>query len=171
MAIGDPAFSDEMKEQITLDVYEYVKARTLSELKVIGVSREMIDKRDDEGNLIYYDIRKGKDAPIKLDTMIGRIRIIVQDWKKYIAPLMETMVLEATYQHAKKASDNVTSFKAAAEMIMPKESADDGDKLTVSPRTLAILQQSPVGTNIYLGQGTPVERVGDKGHELSLIHI
>ena len=159
-------FSEEMLDQVVLDVYEYVKARALSEKKVIGVSREMIAKRDDEGNLVYYNISvEGKDTPILLDTMIGRIRIIVQDWKKYVAPLMETLVIEAAYQHAKKAADNVTSFKAAAEMIMPKESVDDGITPALSPGVAAILQQSPVGTTIIIGQGSSAQGTGDKGHE------
>jgi len=166
MANFEPAFSDEMAEQIVLDVYEYVKAGELSVKKVIGVSREMIEKRDDEGNLVYYDIRvEGKDKPIILDTMIGRIRIIVAEWKKYVAPLMQTMVLEAVYQHALKGKDNVASFKAASEMIMSKESADDGDKLAVPPSVNAILQSAPVGTTIIIGQDCLAQGVGDKGHE------
>ena len=166
MAIGEPVFSEEMLDQVVLDVFEYVKVGGLSAKKVIGVSREMIAKCDDDGNLVYYDIRvEGKETPILLDTMIGRIRTIVQSWKKYIAPLMETLVLEAAYQHALKAKDNVTSFKAAAEMIMPKESVDDGTPPALSPRVAAILQQSPVGTTIVIGQGSSAQGVGDKGHE------
>ena len=166
MADFKPAFSDEMIDQLVVDMYEHVKAGTLSKLKDIGVSREMIARRDDDGNLVYYDIRfPGEQREINLNTMIGRVREIRKNWKKYFAPQMEALMLEATYQHALKSAGNVTSFKAAAEMIMPKESADDGDKLTISPRTLAILQQGPVETNIYLGQDTPVEGLGDKGHE------
>ena len=166
MADFQPVFSEEMLEQVVLDVYEYVKSGTLSAKKVIGVSREMIAKRDDEGNLVYYNIRvEGKEKPILLDTMIGRIRIIVQDWKKYIAPLMETLVLEAAYQHAVKAKVNVASFKAASEMIMPKESVDDGTPPALSPGVAAILQQSPVGTTIIIGQGSSAQGTGNKGHE------
>ena len=166
MADFQPAFSDEMLDQLVLDVYEYVKAGTLSELKVIGVAKQLIAKRDDDDNLVYYDIRKdNKDTPIVLDTMIGRIRIIVKDWKIYIAPLMETLVLEAVYKHATKAKENVTSFKAAAEMIMPKERAEDGNKPAVSPRVAAILQQSPVGTTIVIGKDCLAEGTGNKGHE------
>ncbi len=165
MANFDPAFSGEMLDQMVLDVYEYVKAGMLSEKKVIGVSREMIEKRDD-GRLVYYDIRvEGNEKPIGLDTMIGRIRIIVNDWKKYIAPLLKTLVLEAAYQHAVRAKDNVASFKAVSELVMPKESGDDEDKLAVPPRVSAILQQNPVGTTINIGKDNGVEGVGDKGYE------
>jgi hypothetical protein len=160
------AFSDEMLEQLVVDVYEHVKAGTLSVKKVIGVSRDLIAKRDDDGNLVYYDIRcEDKDTPINLDTMIGRIRNIVKDWKIYIAPLMETLVLEAVYQHALKASSSTQSFKAASDLIMPKESADDGNKPPVSPRVAAILQQNPVGTTIVIGKDCHANRLGEAGHE------
>ena len=161
-----PAFSDEMFEQITLDVYEYVKSGTLSKKKVIGIANEMIEKRDDEGNLVYYDIRcKDEKKPILLTTMIGRIRLIIQDWKKYVAPLMQPLLLEAVYQHVTKAKDSTQSFKVASDMIMPKESADDGNKLTLSPGALTILQQNPVGTTIAIGQGGGLERTGDTRYE------
>jgi len=169
----EPAFSDEMLEQMVLDVYEHVKAGTLSKLKVIGVSREMIAKRDDEGDLVYYDIRvEGKEKPIVLDTMIGRIRIYIKDWKKYLAPLMEPLLLEAAYQHAVKSKESTASFKTAAEMIMPKVSADDGTKPAISPGVSAILQNNPVGTTIVIGQDSGIEGTGDKGHECAdTVHL
>lgn len=161
-----PAFSDEMLDQMILDVYEHVKAGTLSKLKVIGVSREMIEKRDDKGDLVYYDIRvEGKEKPIVLDTMIGRIRIYIKDWKKYLAPLMEPLLLEAAYQHAVKSKDSTASFKTAAEMIMPKEHDDDGTKFALPPGVAAILQNHPVGTTIVIGQAAVAKGTGGKGHE------
>ena len=162
----DPAFSEEMKEQVTLDVYEHVKSGTLSKNKVIGVAKEMINKRDDEGNLVYYDIRcKDEKKPILLTTMIGRIRLIVQDWKKYVAPLMQPLLLEAVYQHVTKAKDSTQSFKVASDMIMPKESASDGDKLTLPPSVNAILQQAPVGTTIVIGADCAIEGIRDTRYE------
>ena len=166
MAEFQPAISDEMFDQLVVDLYEYVKAGTLSKLKVIGVSRELIVKRDDDGNLAYYDIRReGKDTPIHLDTMIGRIRIIVQSWKKYLAPMMEPLLLEAAYQHAVKSKDSTASFKTASELIMPKESADDGNKPAVSPRVAAILQQNPMGTTIIIGEDRHANGLGEAGYE------
>lgn len=160
-----PAFSDEMFDQIVVDVYEYIKSGTLSEKKVLGVATEMIAKRDDVGNLIYRDIRfQDEERPIKLNTMIGRIRLIVQDWKKYLAPMMEPLLLEAVYKHAAKAKDSTQSFKVASDMIMPKESADDGNKPALPPRVAAILQQNPVGTTIVIGEAAAVEGTGDNGH-------
>ena len=162
----DPAFSEEMKEQVTLDVYEYVKSGTLSKKKVIGIANEMIEKRDDEGNLVYYDIRiEGNKEPIKLTTMIGRIRLIIQDWKKNVAPLMQPLQIEAVYQHVTKAKDSTQSFKVASDMIMPKESADDGNKLTLPPSVAAILQQNPVGTTIVIGTDSTAQGTGDTRYE------
>lgn len=166
MAGFEPIINEEMHNQLVLDIYEYIKAGTLSEKKVIGVSREMIEKRDDKGSFVYYDVRvEGNEKPIGLDTMIGRIRIIINDWKKYIAPLMRTLVLEAAYQHALKSKDNVTSFKAVSELVMPEESGADEDKLAVPPRVANILQRNPVGTTINIGKDNGATGVGDKGHE------
>ena len=78
---------------------------------------------------------------------------------------METLVLEAAYQHALKARDNVTSFKAVSELVMPKESGDDEDKLAVPPRVANILQQNPMGTIINIGKDNGTERPGDEGHQ------
>ncbi len=166
MADFEPALSGEMVDQLVLDVYEHVKAGTLSKLKQMGVAREMIAKRDEDGDLIYYDIRlKGQKEPIVLGTMIERIRIIIKGWKKYLAPLMETLVLEAAYSHALKARENVTSFKAVSELIMPKGSDADEDKIAVPPRVANILQQNPVGTIINIGKDNGTERPGDEGHQ------
>jgi hypothetical protein len=135
-------------------------------MKVIGVAREICEMKDDDGELEFYDIRYGDEKrKLNLDTVIGRIRIIVKDWKKYLAPLMETLVLEAAYKHAELGKKNVTSFKAAAELIMPKERADDGDKITVPPRVAAILQSNPVDTTIIIGKGNGAERTGHQGYE------
>ena len=161
----EPAFSKEMIDQLVVDMYEHVKAGTLSELKDMGVAKECIAKRDDEDNLVYYDIRfPDEQREINLNTMIGRVREIRKNWKKYFAPKMEALMLEAMYQHALKAGTYVSSFKAASEMIMPKEDADDGNKPALSPGVSAILQQNPVGTTIVIGQDSNAKRTGDKGH-------
>ena len=160
-----PAFSEEHMNMLVLEVYEYVKNGTLSKLKVIGVARELIEKREN-GELIFYDIRvEGEKKPIHLDTMIGRIRIIIQNWKVYIAPLMETLLIEAAYKHAVKAKDSPASFKTAASVIMPERSGDNGNKPPLSPGAVAILQQNPVGTTIHLGKDAYLAREGDSGHE------
>ena len=166
MADFQPAFSDEMIDQLVVDMYEHVKAGTLSKLKDMGVARECIAKRDDDGNLVYYDIRfPGEYREINLNTMIGRVREIRKNWKKYFAPQMEALMLEAVYQHALKSASSTQSFKAAAELIMPKESGDDEDKLPIPPRVAAILQDRPVGTIINIGKDNGTERPGDEGHQ------
>jgi len=164
--LNPPAFSDEMFDQIVLDVYEYVKSGTLSKSKLVDIADKMIAKRDDNGELVYYDVRfSGEKRPIKQTTMIGRIRAIRTNWKTYIAPLMESILLEAVYQHAQKAKDSTQSFKVAADLILPKESADDGNKLALPPSVTAILQSAPVGTTILIGADCAAQGTGDKGHE------
>lgn len=161
----EPSISNEMFNQLVLDIYEYVQSGTLSKKRVMGVTRELLDKRDDDGNLVYWDVRQEvKYTPLKFDAMYQRINRIVRDWRKYLAPLMEPYILEATFQHALKAKDNVTSFKAAAEVIMPKEKSNDGSKLALPSRVAAILQQSPVGTTIIIGEAAATKGTGDKGH-------
>lgn len=153
-------------DRLIVEVYEYVKKGTLSVKKVMGVSRELIEKRDDEGQLIFYDVRvEGKDKPIGVDSMISRVRIIVQNWKKYIGPLMETLLIEAAYKHVAKAKDSPASFKIAASVIMPPESDSDEDKPALPPRVAAVLQNNPVGTTIIIGKDNGAYGPGEKGHE------
>lgn len=166
MAGFEPIINDEMMGQLAAEVYEYVKKGTLSKLKVIGVARELIEKRDDKGQLIFYDVRvEGKDKPIGLDTMISRIRIIIQNWKKYLGPFMETLLIEAAYKHATKAKDSPASFKIAASVIMPPESDSGESKPALPPGVAAILQNNPVGTTIIIGKDNGTRGLGEAGHE------
>lgn len=162
-----PVFSEEMLARLPGDVYEYVKAGTLTEMKVIGVSREILKIRDDKGDFVYYNIKfPDKKTAIILDTMIGRIRLIVQHWKKYLAPQMQTMIVEAAYAHAVNAKSNVASFKAVEAALTPKETAKD-DKPPISDGVKSILQAIPVGTTLVIGSGAALEGVGEAGHECS----
>ena len=160
------AISDEQFDLIVLEVYEYVKSGKLSKMRVKGVARELVTRRDEDGELIFYDARcKGERIPVVEATMYDRVKSIVVNWRKYIAPLMETLLIEATYQQALKAKDNPTSFKTAAEMIVPKDSGADEDKPALPPRVVAILQQAPVGTTIVIGAHNDAQGTGDTGHE------
>lgn len=166
MAAFVPIINDEMMGQLAAEVYEYVKSGTLSEKKVIGVSRELIEKRNDEGQLIFYDVRaEGTDKAIGLDTMISRIRIIIQNWKKYLGPFMETLLIEAAYKHATKAKDSPASFKIADSVITPPESDSSESKPALPPRVAAILQNNPVGTIIIIGKDNGTRGLGEAGHE------
>lgn len=160
------AINDEMFGRIVLEIYEYVKDGRLSKMRVEGVAREIADKCDKNGERIFYDARyPGEKREIKKGTFYERVRNIVTDWRKYLTPLMETLIIEATYQQALKAKDNPASFKTAASVIMPKESVADEDELALSPSVAAILQHRPVGTTIVIGQGGAAQRAGDNGHE------
>lgn len=159
------AITDEQFDQIVLEVYEYVKSGKLSEMRVKGVARELVKKLDDDGKLMFTDARyPGEGRPIKEDTMYERVKSVVVNWRKYVAPLMETLLIEAAYQQARKAKENPAAFKTAASVIMPLERTDD-NKPAISPGAVTILQRPGMGTAVCVGQGARVESVRDEGHE------
>ena len=172
MADFQSAVSPEQFDRLVIEVYEHVKEGTLSKNKVIGVAKELIKMRDEDGELVFYDFRvEDEKKPIVLDTMIGRIRIIVQNWKKYLGPLMQTLLVEAAYKHATKAKENVTSFKAVSELIAPKEESDETE-LVLPPSAEAIRKRATVATRITIGKGAVAQGTGNNGHECAdTVHL
>ena len=82
---------------------------------------------------------------------------------------IKRFLMQAAFDIAKDMKSNSQLAKIMFDKFMPdgERSGDNGTKSPLSPGAVAILQQNPMGTRIYLGQGEYVEGVGDKGHERS----
>ena len=169
------AITNEQFDQIVLEVYEYVKHGKLSEMRVKGVARELVAKLDDDHGLMFTDARyPGEGRPIKEDTMYERVKSIVVNWRKYLAPQMETLLIEAAYLQALKAKENPASFKTAASVIMPPRSEDDGTEPPLSPRSKSILRRGRegMGATIRFGKDYRPLTTGDNGHECAdTVHL
>ena len=162
----ESVFTNEQEDLLILEIYKYVENYTYATTDPTAMARDIIEMRDDEGALIFYDSRlAGKDNIVNFETLKKRIQRIRDGWKKQLAPHMRGYLVEGLYAQAKNAKNSPASLKAAMEVIDPPKVESDETKPALPPRVAAILQQNPVGTTIIIGEGARASGEGDAGHE------
>lgn len=143
-------------------------------------SQFLCDMTDENDDHVFYDSRDAppdKSKSIKFESMYKKVRDVVADWRRTIAPMLRPELLESVVTQADKAKDSPASLKAVASIIEPELDNRRVDvnvtgEVRHSARLTALLQAldaadvQKISSTPGGGADALPEASGDQGHEI-----
>jgi len=175
----EPLFTDEQDDRFLAEITKCARRGELSSLGNKGCIEKIIDMKDEDGNLVFYDARgdnPDKTKPANYDAARSRFGKVIQDWRKEIAPRLKGQLIEAVVAQVDNAKNSPASLKAVASIIEPEIDQKEGvniaviisDKLKTLLCELDTVPLRAIPETIGAGEDSVHAGIGDKGYALSL---